>query len=499
MIAVPLIFGRLTAGDYEDGVAKDPRIDATARKDVLRRRQEIHARLPRPGQALDRQRAHGRVQGRQKLEEVVCEYPIGHKRRRKEGMPVLVEKFKTNLARRFPAEAAAGDSRSVPGREEAGKNAGERIRRPVRHLKRADASAPHRRAARARSAHYPTPIARCDEAADRRCIEETLAPIVSAVRGRTSRRAGSRPSRVWAGNARRRACAAKAAASSSNRVCQRRGQQPRRAADVFTGDLRRPAYKGDMTTQFVPPMHGMAESKMTTSRRIARLLRAGHEARGAVAARGAGPAAPALPRRSPSTRAARSRPTGFAASSYREGVRARGRRARDAELPVLRTGRHAARHAGAARSTIPPIACCCGDYVASGAHRNGEFRGLQAIEAPTTEATMPHNLHNTLQPHEGRQVLLAAAAGEGPEPEDRAAADFDPHRARVGAAQLRRQEGHRGARAAARQLEAERDAHRRDPVRAGAHRAAGLHRRAPALRPRGDAQRGAQDGQGSRR
>ncbi len=32
----------------------------------------------------------------------MCEYPIGHKRRRKEGMPVLVEKFKRNLARRFP-------------------------------------------------------------------------------------------------------------------------------------------------------------------------------------------------------------------------------------------------------------------------------------------------------------------------------------------------------------------------------------------------------------
>ena len=39
-----------------------------------------------------------------KLKEVVVEYPIGHKRRRKEGMPVLVEKFRTNLARRFPAK-----------------------------------------------------------------------------------------------------------------------------------------------------------------------------------------------------------------------------------------------------------------------------------------------------------------------------------------------------------------------------------------------------------
>ena len=39
-----------------------------------------------------------------KLKEIVCEYPIGHKLRRKEGMPVLVEKFKTNLARKFPVK-----------------------------------------------------------------------------------------------------------------------------------------------------------------------------------------------------------------------------------------------------------------------------------------------------------------------------------------------------------------------------------------------------------
>ena len=36
------------------------------------------------------------------MKEVVCEYPIGHKRRRADGMPLLVEKFRTNLARRFP-------------------------------------------------------------------------------------------------------------------------------------------------------------------------------------------------------------------------------------------------------------------------------------------------------------------------------------------------------------------------------------------------------------
>ena len=41
-----------------------------------------------------------------RLKEVVVEYPIGHKRRRKEGMPLLVSKFKTNLARVFPAKQA---------------------------------------------------------------------------------------------------------------------------------------------------------------------------------------------------------------------------------------------------------------------------------------------------------------------------------------------------------------------------------------------------------
>ena len=74
-------------------------------------------------------------------------------------------------------------------------------------------------------------------------------------------------------------------------------------------------------------------------------------------------------------------------------------------------------------------------------------------------------------------------------PECRAAAGLDPHRARVGAAQLRRQEGHDRACRAARQLAAERRAQRGDSVRRRARRAAGLHRRAAAGRPGGDAQR----------
>ncbi len=75
MVAVPLIFGRLTAADYEDDVARDPRIDRL--RDKMTCIEDQHP-------------------------EVVVEYPIGHKRRRKEGIPHLVEKFERNLARRFP-------------------------------------------------------------------------------------------------------------------------------------------------------------------------------------------------------------------------------------------------------------------------------------------------------------------------------------------------------------------------------------------------------------
>jgi 2-methylcitrate dehydratase len=102
MVAVPLLFGRLTAADYEDGVAKDPRIDALREKIVCVEDPKFTKDYHDPDKrsianALTVELADGK-----KLKEIVVEYPIGHKRRRKEGMPVLVEKFRTNLARRFP-------------------------------------------------------------------------------------------------------------------------------------------------------------------------------------------------------------------------------------------------------------------------------------------------------------------------------------------------------------------------------------------------------------
>jgi 2-methylcitrate dehydratase len=104
MVAVPLIFGRLTAADYEDDVAKDPRIDALRKKITCVEDKRFTRDYHDPDQRSIANALTVEFNDGSKLAEVVCEYPIGHKRRRKEGMPVLVEKFKTNLARRFPAK-----------------------------------------------------------------------------------------------------------------------------------------------------------------------------------------------------------------------------------------------------------------------------------------------------------------------------------------------------------------------------------------------------------
>jgi 2-methylcitrate dehydratase len=106
MVAVPILFGRLTAGDYEDAIAADPRIDRLRdRIECVEDKQftkDYHDPAKRSiANALTVELTNGK-----KLDEIVVEYPIGHKRRRKEGMPVLVEKFKTNLARRFPSKQA---------------------------------------------------------------------------------------------------------------------------------------------------------------------------------------------------------------------------------------------------------------------------------------------------------------------------------------------------------------------------------------------------------
>ncbi|MFN7667273.1 MAG: bifunctional 2-methylcitrate dehydratase/aconitate hydratase [Burkholderiales bacterium] len=104
MVAVPLIHGRLTADDYEDKVAQDGRIDALRAKMECVEDKQFSRDYLDPAKRSIANAITIEFKDGKKTREVVVEYPIGHKRRRKEGIPVLVEKFKTNLARRFPSK-----------------------------------------------------------------------------------------------------------------------------------------------------------------------------------------------------------------------------------------------------------------------------------------------------------------------------------------------------------------------------------------------------------
>jgi 2-methylcitrate dehydratase len=104
MVAVPLIFGRLTAADYEDASASDPRIDQLRAKITCVEDKRFTRDYHDPKKRSIANAVTVEFKDGTRLKEVVCEYPIGHKRRRAEGMPILVEKFKTNLARRFPRD-----------------------------------------------------------------------------------------------------------------------------------------------------------------------------------------------------------------------------------------------------------------------------------------------------------------------------------------------------------------------------------------------------------
>jgi 2-methylcitrate dehydratase len=107
MVAIPLIFGRLTAADYEDDVALDPRVDA------LRGRMEVRENetFTREYYESDKRHIGNAVQVFFKdgshTRRVQIDFPVGHRKRRTEGMPLLVEKFSRSVAAHFSARQAA--------------------------------------------------------------------------------------------------------------------------------------------------------------------------------------------------------------------------------------------------------------------------------------------------------------------------------------------------------------------------------------------------------
>jgi len=107
MVAVPLIFGRLSAADYEDGMAQDTRIDQLRNRMVVRE----NTTFTEEYYATDKRYIGNAVQvffrDGTSTERVQVDYPIGHRKRRAEGMPVLVKKFEASVAEHFPPKQTA--------------------------------------------------------------------------------------------------------------------------------------------------------------------------------------------------------------------------------------------------------------------------------------------------------------------------------------------------------------------------------------------------------
>jgi len=102
MVAIGLIFGELTAAHYEDSVAADPRIDALRDRMLCIEDPRYTKDYHDPEKRSIANAMQIFFRDGTKSEKLEVEYPIGHRRRRQEGIPELVKKFRTNLARRFP-------------------------------------------------------------------------------------------------------------------------------------------------------------------------------------------------------------------------------------------------------------------------------------------------------------------------------------------------------------------------------------------------------------
>jgi 2-methylcitrate dehydratase len=108
MVAIPLIFGRLTAEDYEDRVAADPRIDALRAKMTVQENPSFTRDYYAPDKRYIGNALQVFFKDRTWTERIQVDYPIGHRKRRAEGMPVLVKKFEASVDAHFnPKQAEA--------------------------------------------------------------------------------------------------------------------------------------------------------------------------------------------------------------------------------------------------------------------------------------------------------------------------------------------------------------------------------------------------------
>ena len=106
MVAVPLIFGRLTAGDYNDAVAADPRIDALRDRMVVRENPQFTKDYFDPDKRYIGNAVQVFFKDGSHTGKISIDYPIGHRKRREEGIPVLMGKCRAALRAHLPAAQA---------------------------------------------------------------------------------------------------------------------------------------------------------------------------------------------------------------------------------------------------------------------------------------------------------------------------------------------------------------------------------------------------------
>ena len=119
MTAIPLIFGRLTARDYEDTIAADPRIDALRERMQVLENRQFTADYYDPDKRAISNAVQVFFQDGSSTDKISVDYPVGHRRRRSEGIPLLLNKFNNAVAGHFSAArrdailAACSDRRTL--------------------------------------------------------------------------------------------------------------------------------------------------------------------------------------------------------------------------------------------------------------------------------------------------------------------------------------------------------------------------------------------------
>jgi 2-methylcitrate dehydratase len=98
MVAVPMIFGHLTAADYEDTVASDPRIDALRNKMEVQENTDFTKDYFDPGKRYIGNAIQVFFRDGSSSERVAVDFPVGHRQRRDEGIPLLQKKFESSVS-----------------------------------------------------------------------------------------------------------------------------------------------------------------------------------------------------------------------------------------------------------------------------------------------------------------------------------------------------------------------------------------------------------------